>query len=394
MRAFRGLRRRDAAIVLVPLALEAGLNTDYSRAPGGTAGTVGVLALLVAACGALAWRRVAPAGVFVLVWALAVVEGVALPATNAMLIPPIVALYSIAVAAPLRHGLAALGATALPTALLVHDRVTRRSDATPANVSGLVTLAALIYGAAWYAGRRRRSHQAELSDVEIRRREALAQERVRLARELHDTVSHAVSVILLQATGANRVFDHHPDQVREALVNIEQRSRVAMGELRRLLTVMRIGDDLEVGSIEPHRLAELDHLVHEFCDSGLDVSFTRTGSPRRVGASVEHSVYRIAQEGLTNVVRHAGTDGVHASVALDWAERLTVEVTNTDPGAGGPGVAAPAGGYGLLGLNERVAMMGGRFEAGRPHDRFFRVWAELPIDDDDAADGTGGPTRG
>lgn len=239
----------------------------------------------------------------------------------------------------------------------------------------------------WLAARR----QSELAygaeqlreSQEQNTRGAIIAERVRIARDLHDVVAHHVSVMGVQAGAARRVLDKDPELAREALQTVEQTARTAIGELRGLLGVLR-AEETEEPSPSHHGspgLDQLDELVTNARAAGLDVKHGVYGEPRPVPSGVSLSAYRVVQEALTNVVKHAAAHSAEVRVRyLDHA--LEVEVT--DDGRG-PDRTNP-GGLGLVGMRERVAVHGGELEAGPRRELGYRVRASLPVPTGQEAD--------
>src|SRR5690606_30085364 len=188
-----------------------------------------------------------------------------------------------------------------------------------------------------------------------------------IARELHDVVAHSVSVMVVQATAAMRALRRDPDRSEEALEHVTATGRQSLVELRRLLGLLRGGDD---ASFTPQpRLEELDALVAQFRDAGLDVTLAVEGTPRPLSSGVDLSAYRIVQEALTNALKHAGPARVAVRVRY---EPSVLDITVDDDGgvvaAGVPAAnGAPRGsapGHGLVGMRERAALVGGELEVG------------------------------
>jgi signal transduction histidine kinase len=249
------------------------------------------------------------------------------------------------------------------------------------NVGRAFGLAAwlLVLGTGAEIVRTRRERRAELAHVqaeEARRR--ASDERLLIARELHDILAHNISLINVQAGVALHLLDERPDQARPALAAIKDASKEALGELRSVLDVLRRGDDGESAPRAPTAgLSDLPGLIERTHTAGLDVAIEVTGESRPVPAGVDLAAFRIAQEALTNVVRHAGTQ--RARVRLDYGDdRLTVQID--DDGAGGSVLPRDGTGRGIAGMRERVQALGGRFEAGPRPGRGFRVRARFPID--------------
>lgn len=242
------------------------------------------------------------------------------------------------------------------------------------------------FGAPWLAGRavrRWRDRESEavsavrrsLADRDRSMREAVAEERTRIARELHDVVGHALSVMVIQADGAKRVVDADPKQAKEAMETIEETGRQALAEMRRLVRLIR---DTEEEDLEPQpSLTRLHDLVEDFGKAGLPVRVHVVGEPVPLPPAVDLSAYRIVQESLTNVLRHSGADEATLEVSYgNEALRLCV----TDPGTSTP-VRRTIGvgdGHGLQGVRERVAVFGGTVCAGPRRQGGFEVSVQLP----------------
>jgi signal transduction histidine kinase len=221
---------------------------------------------------------------------------------------------------------------------------------------------------------------------------AVANERLRIARELHDMVAHTLGIVALQSGAARRVITTQPDRARDALGAVENASRETLAGLRRMLVVLRAAEDPSLGErLNPTPgLDDLDELAASTTAAGVRVELRWEGERRPVAAEVDLAAYRIVQESLTNVVRHAGVRSCRVTVGFD-AEELTVEVT--DPGGGPVGTGAAsrghhASGYGLLGMRERVELLGGEFGAG-PRGEGFTVTARLPLAPADSLAGVG-----
>lgn len=257
---------------------------------------------------------------------------------------------------------------------------------------------AAVLCAAWaigFAVRRQRAYVEAVrvqAQDQVRAQHELAwrtvtEERLRIARELHDVVAHSMSVITVQAGVGGHVLDTQPEQARSALAVIETTGREALAELRQLLGVLREDAGEAVRAPAP-RIADLDEMIRRVRQAGTAVDVDIRGTQRALPGGVELSAYRIVQEALTNVVKHARTD--RCRIRLGYAaDALTIEVTDDGVGAGARASDqntvtdpdAPAGrGHGLIGMRERAALHGGRFEAGPLPLRGFRVAASLPVD--------------
>jgi signal transduction histidine kinase len=205
-------------------------------------------------------------------------------------------------------------------------------------------------------------------------KEAVAEERGRIARELHDVVAHSVSVMTVQAGGVRRLLRDDQQREREALLAIEDTGRRALAEMRRMVGVMRTGGDASDRAPQPG-LENLDHLVGEIRESGLPVDLEIDGPPVDLPVGVDLSAYRIVQEGLTNALKHAGP--ARAWVRVRYAPG-GVEILVEDDGNGPSSNGTP--GHGLIGMRERVAVYGGTLEAGARPGGGFRLRALLPVD--------------
>jgi signal transduction histidine kinase len=303
----------------------------------------------------------------------------------------LVAIYSVAAYGDRWVSLAGLAVAELGWAA-VQLTPGRFEALTPGRFEALLAWVqfALIFAAAWllgYFAHNYRAYAARLAErtAELERaREALArravtEERLRLARELHDVVAHSMSVIAVQSGVGAHVADSQPEEIGKVLAAIETTSRSALTELRRLLGVLR-QDSEPPGSLAPvPGLADLDSLLAEVAKAGLAVQLRVEGTPSLLPAGVDLSAYRIVQEALTNVVKHAGP--ARAQVTIRYRDRdLTVEVTDDGRGAGV--VAGDGGvgtGHGLIGMRERVAAFGGDLEVGPRPGGGFRVAARLPL---------------
>ncbi|MFH8902671.1 sensor histidine kinase [Streptomyces coeruleorubidus] len=226
--------------------------------------------------------------------------------------------------------------------------------------------------------RERREHAVALRSQEVA--EAVTAERLRIARELHDMVAHSIGIIAIQAGVGSRVIQTQPAEAREALRAIEVTSRETLSGLRRTLVSLRQADRgataSEQSPLAPSPgLADVERLAAATAGAGVRVDVRCSGEQRPVPADIDLSAYRIVQEALTNVVRHAGTG--RCRVAIDYGdEELTVEVVDDGRGATGNGSAH---GFGIIGMRERVGLLGGRLSAGPRPEGGFRVAARLPL---------------
>jgi signal transduction histidine kinase len=241
----------------------------------------------------------------------------------------------------------------------------------------LVTNAAALWVAWWLGDRQRRANAAIVSEkavaADIARRTAAA-ERLQIARELHDVVAHAMSVIAVQAGTGRFVIDESPEIAKSALSTIETTSRRALDEMRRLLSVLRDEDGNGAALAPTPSLRELDGLVAATAGAGVAVEVRTEGSATSLPTGLDLCAYRIVQEALTNVRKHARA--TRATVVVEYRpDAVSLSVTDDGPAA----ARAAAGGHGLVGMRERVALYGGTLDAGPGPSGGFRVAAVLPL---------------
>jgi signal transduction histidine kinase len=242
------------------------------------------------------------------------------------------------------------------------------------NLINMVAFALLLMATAWTVGRSVRDRRQHASAMRSQAaHQAVTDERLRIARELHDVVAHSIGVIAIQAGMGRRVIKTQPDEAAKALEVIEVTSRETLGGLRRTLGTLR-GTDPQSAPREPAPgLADIDRLVGSSGDAGVTVNLRRLGEHRAVPVDIDASAYRIVQEALTNVIRHAGTG--ECTVTVDYrADDLYVEITDD-----GRGSQTAGAGYGIVGMRERVALLNGDFLAGPRPEGGFRVSARLPL---------------
>jgi len=289
---------------------------------------------------------------------------------------PAIALYTVAAHCERKVAVAAGAATAL--ALLV-PALAGGGVAEPTFVVAVYA----VFAAAWALGDNLRTRRAYLAELEARAerlqrdqeetaRRAVAEEQARIARELHDVISHNVSVMVVQAAAGGDVFATRPDRAREALGSIEATGREALVELRRLLGVVRPAG--EGAALEPQPgLARLPELIENVTAGGLRVELTVAGEPRGLPAGVDLSAYRIVQEALTNTLKHARAANAQVMISYEDAS-LELEILDDGSGAGVAG-----SGRGIIGMRERAVLLGGELRAGPRPSGGFGVRATMPL---------------
>jgi len=335
---------------------------------------VGAYALAVAAAGALVWRRRYPVQVMGVVFAATLVYFALGYPGGPIWLPLIIAYFTAAVRG---HRLAAAITAAAGFAVFPWlDYLLR--NARPPSAIFLGALAAwllLVLGAAEIVrGRRERAAETARIREEEQLRQA-SEERLRIARELHDAIGHHLSLINVQSGVALHLGEELPEQARSSFSAIRQASKEALSELRSVLSVLRQEDEPAPRSPTP-TIARLDDLVSQAAAAGLAVRTEIDGPPRPLPFSVDAAAYRIVQEALTNVTRHAGP--ATAMVRVCYAgQDLAVQV---DDDGTGPPPGPPAGnGRGIIGMRERAAALGGELQAGARPGGGFRVQARLPL---------------
>jgi signal transduction histidine kinase len=380
----------DAALALLATGLELASVTD-----GGGTASVPASVLAAVAGGALVLRRSAPLAVL----ATTIAAGAAIVALGdePAGVAGGIALYTTAAMCERMVSLAAL----VPTAAIAAGGSAATADAEGRHASAAfgATVAVLLVVGIWalgaYAQTRRRYTRAleERAAHAEREREQLAriavhEERASIARELHDIVAHSVSVMLVGVRGARDVLRTSPDVADDTLARVEASGEQSLAELRRILALLRAPEHGAESRPQPS-LGELDELVAGYRDAGLPVRLEVIGEPKPLPGGVELSVYRIVQEALTNVLKHSRPTRVTVTLAFRGS-RLELEVvddgTTAARGAAaersGDERAARGSGHGLVGMRERVAVLGGQLETGRPVGGGFRVAARLPVGDD------------
>ena len=384
------LRRRLSAVgpwaldaLLALAATVAGVLVLGSMLPPGAGGprTAAAYALVVAHNLPIAVRRRFPLPV--LAWAL--VTGLAFASLGLNLVPLglsiLIYVYSVASLCPRRVSLAGLAATEAMIILIFLARPKALGDWSSLLGDCLAVAAAWLLGDGTrrrqeaVAAARERAAELERAREELARR-AVVEERLRIARELHDVVAHSMSIIAVQSGVGAHVLDSQPEEARKALAAVEATSRQALTEMRRLLGVLRQEAEPS-GSLTPSPgLAEVDALAADVARAGARVEVRIEGTRPELPLGLDLSAYRIVQEALTNVVRHAGP--ATARVRIRYApDTVDIEVVDDGRGAG----TGRGDGHGIAGMRERAALYGGSLDAGPLPGGGFRVAARLPVDE-------------
>ncbi|WP_187399535.1 sensor histidine kinase [Micromonospora sp. AP08] len=383
---------RDAllalAVWMLDLALFSTAGTDLTRHAGPDSSTVFLIGYAALGPLALLWRRRAPSRVFAAVWLHSMIGAVLVDGYQPVL-GILVGLYTAGAYAELARawliapGLAPFLVIAANEALLEGQSDPGRRQSV---FFGLVIVYSLFVGGVWALGRWAGRSRRRLAASERRRvtaaEEAVTEERARISRELHDIVAHSVTLMIMQAAVARLAMRDEPDRAASALIDVEQQGRQAVEELRRMLSV--IATDTKASHTEtvasgPPGLDNLDELLLSMRRAGLAVDLVMEGTPGPVDPSVGLAAYRAVQEALTNTARHAGP-GASAVVRLRWDEQLLVEITDAAASGVRPEAAVNLStGHGLIGLQERVAVVGGELSAGPLPEGGFRIAARLPL---------------
>ncbi|MCO5974891.1 sensor histidine kinase [Actinoallomurus soli] len=328
-------------------------------------------------------RRRMPVGVLAFVMAVCGTLTVMGYDVSAPAVAMLIAIYTVAA----HRGMAtSLPVGALTLMLFIGLLIAAGADFWPA-VSNTV-----LFVGVWWLGRSLRLRRAYLNELEARARRlerareadaraARTEERSRIARELHDVVAHHVSVMTVQAGAARRILERDPDAVRDALSTIEQMGRTALGEMRRLVGVLRTEAEPVRGELSPQPgVNDVGELVDHLRETGLQVQLWIEGESRNLSPGVDLAAFRLIQEALTNTLKHAGPQA-RAWVRIHYADRqLMVEVEDD-----GRGLAAGLGqngsrGHGLVGMRERVALYGGDLRIGPRSGGGFEVRARFPLE--------------
>ncbi len=340
------------------------------------------LPIELAACVALKWRRTRPLAVLAFIAAAFTFEVATLVPENNVGIPMMIAIYSAFGYAPRRQAI--IGFVATLIALNLASFAPWVEPHRERIIEGLVMA---VFGAVGDNRRVRRAYVAGIEERaarlererEVQAKMAAAEERARIARELHDVVAHSLSVMVAQADGAAYVVDNSPADARQAIETVAETGRSALSEMHRLLGILR-SDDEDTMAPQPG-VDQLDALIARTQSAGLPVTLTVQGAPAELSPGLSLTVYRIVQEALTNTLKHAGP-AVSARVQLRYDDEA-VEIDVDDDGSparAAPGLVDDEGGHGLTGMRERTAVYGGSLQAGPRAGRGWRIHARLPLE--------------
>jgi signal transduction histidine kinase len=328
---------------------------------------------------AVVWRRRAPlAAVSVATGAMFVqtAAGVSLHKPVMPIVVGLITVYSVAEYEPLERAAAGLAVALAGSlgAIQLAQANGERYGMTDRLFVSLFIVAPWIVGRAMHGRTLEAAEQAARAEsLEREQQLAVEEERGRIARELHDVIAHSLGVIVVQAGAGERVAGRSPVQAEEALRSIQEIGRQALGEMSRLVGVLRHGGE-EVGLQPQPGLERLEELLEQTRQAGLAVELTVEGGPARLPPGADLSAYRIVQEALTNARKHGGS---RVGVALRYGQdELMIEVVND--GGGGERNGA-GGGHGLIGMRERAALYGGTLEAGPQLEGGFAVRATMPL---------------
>ena len=329
----------------------------------------------------LARRRfpfAAPAGMLVAGAALSFIDGRLMTYTAASFLSALAACVLLGLLPERRQGLLGLAIANAAVLIIVGN--------DPESAGGDFVFLPLLFSAVWLSAfgfGRKLEHAREAEEraarLELEReaeaRAAVAEERARIARELHDVVGHAVSVMTVQASGVRRLLRPDQEREREALQVVEKTGREALAEMRRLVGVLRRPEEAPALAPQPS-LEHVGRLVEQARESGLPVELRIEGDATQLPAGLDMTAYRLVQEGLTNAIKHANATRAEVVVRFGDGE---IELIVSDDGTGITDGSVDSGGHGLVGMRERVAVFGGELEAGPRANGGYALRARLPL---------------
>ncbi len=366
-----------AVFAAVEAALEVVLRQDAANAPASSPwfGVPAVAAVALPLVFRRRWPLAAPSMVWVAAAVLSFVDGRLVSFTASLQAVGLVASFLLGTIADGARSRVGLLVVIVGAAMVVYNM-------QPGSPGNSVFLPAL-FASLWLGGMAIRQRGARLEAAELRaarlahdREEAthaaIADERARIARELHDVLGHSVSVMTIQASAVRRALRPEQEKERAALLTVEQTGREALAEMRRLVGILRLAED--GAGLEPQPgVSQVPRLVAQARELGLPVDLCVEGEPSPLPPGIDLTVYRLVQEGLTNARKHSNAS--RTEVRLRYGtDAVDVEVCDNGRGA----LAANEGGQGLIGMRERVSIYGGEFEAGPRAGGGYRMWARLP----------------
>ncbi|MFJ5925529.1 sensor histidine kinase [Kitasatospora sp. NPDC092948] len=379
-RGFDGLpwSRNDALVAVGAGLLDLVGHLLFTAVVEGGTSVLGFLLALFSGL-PLLFRRTHPLPMFAAVLVLQVGTNLTEPVAIHFGAVLTVALFSLARVCPIRVTVATMAVTSVVTVLTQsHFRMPGWDAVVAAPASSLLVAGAGLAVSRWQ--REVAANRRLLAD------RAVAEERRRIARELHDIVAHHITTMQLMAGGA-RANLADPEVVRDALITLESSGRLALREMRQLLDVLRAGDEPDAAPPSPQPGADdLGRLVDDSRRAGLPTELTVHGAPRPLPPTLGLTVFRLVQEALTNARKYAGP-AARATVRLTYRQdAVVVAVRDDGTGGAGAGGAGESGGHGLIGMRERVALHGGVLTCGPHPDGGFAVLAELPLTADETAE--------
>jgi signal transduction histidine kinase len=371
-----GIDRRDVALAVALVALgqvDAFFPGLYGTNVVGPTWVVSVTYLVAAV--AVLFRRVRPGTAFAVGMGALAVQALTVGTSegNGSLLPAVVLAYSVAVHSSRRVAVA--GLCAIPVVAAIRELNNPQNTTVAEVLNGLGWDMVIV--AAWLLGAYVRTRRQLVAELRQRAADsadrAAAEERARVARELHDVLAHSLGVVVVQAEAAEEALDRRPEVAAESLRSIQRTGREALVEVRRVVGVLR---EDEAAREPPRGAASVPELVRRVSATGLPVELDVRGSVEGLPVAPDLAVYRIVQEALTNVLKHAGASQARVAIARS-SDSVSIDVT--DDGNGGSVGSPDGGGSGLRGMRERVAALGGTFSAGPDRSGGFAVHAELSL---------------
>jgi signal transduction histidine kinase len=377
----RRLRERDAhavdvtaAVVLTALAQ---IDTWFGVAPGAKAIVVPCTLVIPAT---VAWRTRAPVAAVAVAMAAVVIQSLAASPPQALWLIVVVVMLTYSVGAESNGRDALIGLAIALAGMAVNESQAADESAAGYGFVALITILPWAAGRAVHARQRGVNTLIERTATLEREREetaraAVAAERARIARELHDMVAHAVSIMVVKAEAADAVLDRRSDQAHEQLAGLMRTGREALGEMTRLLGLLR-AENVPLELTPQPGIGRLPELIADVEAAGLPVELAMDGEPRAVPPGIDLAAFRVVQEALTNARKHGGA-GTTARVRLSYGDRvLAIDVLDNGSGTGN----GYTGGHGLIGMRERVALYGGTLETGPSPSGGYAVRAVLPLE--------------